>query len=375
MSTAVLLTGASTFNQNLYYTTRFLAGDPFLYFESADTSTLVVSAMEVGRARKESRVKDVRAFHDFGFREFYRQYRDAGRALAQVAARVLLDHETREVRVEPSLPVQFADALRAEGITLEIDGTMGVEARRRKATDEVSAIEAAQQSTEAAMARAIALIGASEEHAGVLHYKGVPLTSERIRTEIELDLLQQNLVCEVDSTVAGGVTAADPHARGHGPLRWGEAIVMDVFPRSRASRYFADLTRTVVKGTPTDALRRMYETVREAHDAALECVGPGANGADIHRTVLDVFRRAGFDGRPDRPSMPHGTGHGIGLDIHEAPRLGDIDVELLEGEVLTIEPGLYHPDIGGVRVEDVVVVTSEGFRNLTTLSKRFELGT
>jgi Xaa-Pro aminopeptidase len=187
-------------------------------------------------------------------------------------------------------------------------------------------------------------------------------------------LLRENLVCEVESTVAGGRTAADPHGRGHGPLRPHEAIVMDIFPRSRSSRYFADITRTVVKGTPASMLPAMYDAVMRAHEAALHEVRAGANGAAVHRAVLNEFRTAGYDGRPDRPSMPHGTGHGIGLDIHEAPRLGEIDVELIEGDVITIEPGLYHPDIGGVRVEDAVVVTKDGYRNLTSMSKRFELG-
>jgi Xaa-Pro aminopeptidase len=190
-----------------------------------------------------------------------------------------------------------------------------------------------------------------------------------------MDLLRENLVSEVDLIVAGGPAAADPHAHGDGALRWGEAIVMDIFPRSRSSRYFADITRTVVKGEPSGELRSMYQAVMDAQAAALDRVRAGANGADIHRAVLDVFQAAGYDGRPERPSMPHGTGHGLGLDIHEAPRVGEIDVELLEDEVITIEPGLYHPDIGGVRVEDTVAVTRDGYRNLTTMSKRFELGT
>jgi Xaa-Pro aminopeptidase len=374
MSEPLFLVGESMSNQNLFYKTRFLAGDPFLYVESGESSTLLVPAMEVGRARKESSVEDVRAFNDLGYLELYREYGDSRRALTQVAVRLLQEYRVRRVRVEPTLPVQFADTLRAEGLEPEIDTRMIVDERRRKSSDEIAAIEAAQGSTERALARAIALIERSEEHAGTLHFNGIPLTSERIRAEIETALLRENLVSEVDPTVAGGESAADPHARGRGALRWGEAIVMDIFPRSRSSRYFADITRTVVKGSPSETIRAMHETVMQAHAKALSLVRSGANGADIHQAVLDVFGSAGYDGRPDRPSMPHGTGHGLGLDIHEAPRLGEIDVELLEDEVITIEPGLYHPDIGGVRVEDTIVVTRDGYRNLTTLSKRFELG-
>jgi Xaa-Pro aminopeptidase len=375
MSETVLLVGESTTNQNLFYKTRFLAGDPILYVESADSSTLVVPGMEVGRAKKDSLVADVRSLNDLGYVELYRQLGDSRSALAHVALKVLAEYGARTVCVEPTLPVQFADTLRAEETELLIDGRMIVNERRRKSGAEIAAIEAAQGATERALARAIAIIEGSEEHAGVLHFNGIPLTSERIRAEIEIDLLRENLVSEDDPIVAGGPAAADPHAHGEGALRWGEAIVMDIFPRSRSNRYFADITRTVVKGEPSGEIRAMYDAVMEAHAEALTRVRAGANGANVHRAVLDVFQSAGYDGRSDRPSMPHGTGHGLGLDIHEAPRVGEIDVELLEDEVITIEPGLYHPDIGGVRVEDTIVVTRDGYRNLTTMSKRFELGT
>ena len=375
MSETLLLVGESTTNQNLFYKTRFLAGDPILYVESAESSTLLVPGMEVGRARKDSSVADVRSFNDFGYVDLYRQLGNSRRALAHVALKLLEEYAAGTVCVEPTLPVQMADELRAEDIELVVDAHMIVDERRRKSGTEIQAIAAAQGATERALAHAIALIERSEEHAGLLHFNGIPLTSERVRAEIEIDLLRENLVSEVDLIVAGGPAAADPHAHGEGALRWGEAIVMDIFPRSRSSRYFADITRTVVKGEPVGELRAMYETVMEAHAAALSRVHAGANGADVHQAVLDVFRSAGYDGRPDRPNMPHGTGHGLGLDIHEAPRVGEIDVELLEDEVITIEPGLYHPDIGGVRVEDTIAVTRDGYRNLTTMSKRFELGT
>lgn len=374
MSESLLLVGESTSNQNMFYATHFLAGDPFLYVESDHAGTLVVPPMEVGRARNESTISDVRGFQDLGYVELYRRHGDSRRALAQVAVSLLRDRHVAAVRVEPTLPLQFADILRAEGIELSIDPAMIVDQRRCKTDEEIEAIATAQQATERALGRAITLIEGSDEHAGILHYNGIPLTSERIRAEIEIDLLRDGIVSEVESTVAGGKAAADPHARGSGPFRWGEAIVLDIFPRHRRSRYFADITRTVVRGEPAPEVRAMYETVMRAHEAALQLVHPGANGAEIHRAVLGVLRAAGYDGRSERPSMPHGTGHGLGLEIHEAPRLGDVDVALREGEVVTIEPGLYHPDIGGVRVEDTIVITADGYRNLTSLSKRFELG-
>jgi len=269
MSKPLLLVGESTSNQNLFYKTRFLAGDPFFYLESSEASTLVVSAMELGRGQKESIVEDVRSFNDLGYVELYRRYGDSRRAIAQLSVRLLQEYGSNAVRVEPGLPVQFADVLRAEDFDLEIDTHMVVEERRHKCDEEIAAIAAAQAATERALGHAVALIEASEERAGYLHFNGIPLTSERIRAEIEIGLLRENLVSEMESTVAGGRAAADPHARGSGPLVAHEAIVMDIFPRSRQSRYFADITRTVVKGTPAPAVRAMSNAIARSEGFAV----------------------------------------------------------------------------------------------------------
>jgi Xaa-Pro aminopeptidase len=373
MTQATLLVGASQSNQNLFYKTRFLAGDPFVYFETADTSLLLVSSMERGRALKESIVPDVRTFDDFGFLDLLRQTGDRTGAFIGMLVRLLTDLGHDRIQVEATFPVIYADALRASGLQLQVEPQLFTLQRRRKAEGEIEAIEAAQRATERAMARAVEMIGQGEEHAGALHIDGIPLTSERVRGEIQMSFLRDNMDTDAGLIVAGGPGAADPHWEGSGPLRPGEAIVMDLFPRGKQTRYYADMTRTVVKGTPSETLRGMYAAVSDALDAALGEIRAGANGRSAHDAVKAVFARAGFAGDGNGPRFIHGTGHGLGLDIHEAPSLSTIDMDLVEGDVVTVEPGLYDPAVGGIRIEDLVVVTADGYRNLTHFDRRFEL--
>jgi Xaa-Pro aminopeptidase len=220
--------------------------------------------------------------------------------------------------------------------------------------------------------RAIEILAESEDLHGVLHFGGIPLTSERLRAEIEVALTREGMDTSASPIVAGGPGAADPHWLGSGPLRPGEAIVLDVFPRSKANRYWADMTRTVAKGDPGELVRRMYAAVLRAQEAALAEIRAGANGRDVHAAVQAVFAEEGFAGE-DGPRYIHGTGHGVGLEIHEGPALTSMDVELREGDVVTVEPGLYDPAVGAVRIEDLVVVTQDGCRNLTRFPKQLEI--
>jgi Xaa-Pro aminopeptidase len=270
------------------------------------------------------------------------------------------------------LPVLYADYLRSENVSLQIDPQLYRDERRQKTAAEVEGIEEAQRATERAVRHAIELLSQSDERDGVLHFAGIPLTSERLRAEIEVALTRDGMDSAASPIVAGGPGAADPHWLGSGPLRAGEAIVLDVFPRSKRTRYFADMTRTVVKGNPREELKAMYQAVLRAQEAAFGEIRAGANGRDVHAAVEAVFEEEGFSA-DDGPRYIHGTGHGIGLEIHEAPVLGAVDLELKEGDVVTVEPGLYDPKLGAVRIEDLVVVTRDGYRNLTEFPKQFEL--
>ncbi|MDQ4064396.1 MAG: Xaa-Pro peptidase family protein, partial [Actinomycetota bacterium] len=188
--------------------------------------------------------------------------------------------------------------------------------------------------------------------------------------------------CAASGTItAGGAQTADPHERGHGALKAGDPIILDIFPADKTTRYYADMTRTFVKGAPGEKLQKMYDAVLESQEAALAMIGPGINGRDIHNKVSDILHESGYktlvhDQRPGEPLQEgfiHGTGHGVGLEIHESPRVSIADEKLVPGDVVTIEPGLYYKGIGGVRIEDLVVVTESGCRNLTNFPKEFRV--
>jgi Xaa-Pro aminopeptidase len=373
MTQALLLVGDSYSNQNIFYKTRFLASDAFLYVEKDGEGVLVVSTMELGRAEKESTVATVRDFDEYGYREMARELNDRHRAFTTVMTRVVRDTGVDQVLVGREFPALYADGLRAEGIEVEIDPRLLSAQRRQKSRQEIECIEAAQRATERATARAFDILARSEDRQGVLHLDGIPLTAERLRSEIEISLVRAGMDTSQQPIIAGGPGAADPHWKGTGSLKAGEAIVFDVFPRGMDSRYFADMSRTVVKGVPSDQLRAMYGAVLYAQEAALATIRAGVNGRDVHAAVLEAFRERGFSEDGAGARFTHGTGHGVGLDIHEAPYLGALDVELLEGEVVTVEPGLYDDKVGAVRLEDLVVVTRDGCRNLTQFPKQFQV--
>lgn len=371
MAETVLLVGDSYSDTNIFYASRFLASDPFIYLIRNGRGTLVTSSMEQGRAQKESAAADVCTYDDYGYRELLAQTGNRDAAFTGMLTRVVDGENT--LTVESTFPVLYADALRDAGLTLQVDPSLFRQERRQKSPEELEAIAEAQRAAGKAFQNAVDLLRASEEHGGILTYMGIPLTSERLRAEIETGLTRDGMDTSHTPIVAGGPGAADPHWLGSGPFRSGESIVMDIFPRGRRNRYFGDLTRTVVRGTPNDPLRAMYDSVMRAFDAALSQVRAGANGRDVHAAAERVFAADGFAGEGRGPRLIHSLGHGVGLDIHEAPSLGSVDMELLPGDVVTIEPGLYDPSVGAIRVEDTVVVTDDGYRQLADIPKFFEI--
>jgi Xaa-Pro aminopeptidase len=241
-----------------------------------------------------------------------------------------------------------------------------------KQSEEVKYLKAAQRAAVAGVEEGRRIIGGSViGRDGVLRdTEGKVLTSERVRAAIAHVLLDHG--CHADELiVAGGDQAVDPHERGHGPLRAEEWIILDIFPQSE-SGYWGDITRTVMKGTPTPDQKRLYETVKRAQMAALRQVKAGVKGSTIHEGIVTAFERAGYatgikDGVPQ--GFIHSTGHGVGLDIHEAPRIAPGSGRLRAGMVVTIEPGLYYRGLGGVRIEDTVLVTKEGCQLLPRCAK------
>jgi Xaa-Pro aminopeptidase len=239
----------------------------------------------------------------------------------------------------------------------------------------VEAISATQRAVEEAVAAAMHTLRDAEVRSGVLYSGGAVLTSERIKQMINVKLMERECVAQ-HTIVACGVDACDPHNEGAGPLLANQPIIFDVFPRSSRSRYFADMSRTVVKGRASDGMKRLYETVLEGQEWGAAQVKAGVDGQAIHEGICERFKRRGYetglkDGRMQ--GFFHGTGHGVGIDIHEAPRVSKVSHVLQAGEVVTIEPGLYYPSIGAARIEDMVLVTADGGVNLTRFPKDLEL--
>jgi len=184
--------------------------------------------------------------------------------------------------------------------------------------------------------------------------------------------------CALDETiVACGSDAADPHERGSGPITVGEPVIVDIFPQDKETKYHADMTRTFCRGEPDDTVEKWFELTDEAKEAALAAVEPGVSGEAVHDAACDVYEEAGLPTlRADESAETgfiHSTGHGVGLDVHELPHVSPGGEELRPGHVITIEPGLYDPEVGGIRIEDIVVVTEDGYENLTDYEKRLEL--
>ncbi|MEJ7870754.1 MAG: Xaa-Pro peptidase family protein [Rubrobacteraceae bacterium] len=379
----LLVIGASEHDAAAYHLSGFLAPDPVIFLEAAGKKYLAVSSMEYGRAKREARAEEVLSFDELNVMDLARELKSGGRALAAAAASLLekLGATGSPVAVPPSLAVVYADELRARGLTVTPEAKLFADLRRVKTEQEISYIETTQRAVEEACAHAVRILresGVSVD--GTLLHEGEPLTSERLRFEIDTELLRRG--CAASGTItAGGAQTADPHERGHGPLKAGDPIILDIFPADKTTRYYADMTRTFVKGEPGEELQKMYDAVLESQEAALAMIGPGVNGRDIHKKVSDILHEAGYktlvhDQRPGEPLQEgfiHGTGHGVGLEIHESPRVSIADEKLIPGDVVTIEPGLYYRRIGGIRIEDLVVVTENGCRNLTNFPKEFRI--
>ena len=360
---------------DVYHLTRFLAPDPIIALEENGEVVIVANSLEEGRARKESRAREVFNIDAFGAKEFAKTATSREELDAEVIKRFLGSRGVRRVAVGTYFPLGMAERLRAAGIELVVDRELS-ERRRAKRPDEIAALEATQRATEDAWAKGVdALKRATVRTDGTLELDGEAFTAERLRAVVETRLLELGCVSE-GAIVAPGKQAADPHLIGSGPLRAGEAIVMDIFPQNKTTRYWADMTRTVSKGEPPAEITKLYEITRRAQDVGIKALRPGITGRQVHELVEDVIWQAGYDTlrpgqqRSSKNGPPrgfiHGTGHGVGLEIHEMPTVGRAGTTpLVPGDVVTVEPGIYLPELGGVRLEDMLVITETGSRNLT----------
>ncbi len=360
---------ADSTHSNQYYLSGFSAPDPFLTLYTPEQTAILTSALEYSRAKSESRAADVRQFGEYEYREKAEQHgRDTARGL--VYAEFLAEFDVAAVATDRRFPLFTADSLRGQGIDVTPDRDDVLETIRATKTEtELDHIRAAQVANEAAMdAAAEMLANAAIGTERSLHLEGEVLTSERVKTKIERTLLDRGFALD-ETIVASGPAAANPHDRGSGPISADEPIIVDIFPQSKTTKYHADMTRTFLRGEPDEQIREFYDLTQAAKAAAMDTIEPGATGAAVHDAVCDVYEEAGYPTlRSDESTETgfiHSTGHGVGLDVHEHPQVSPDGEELEAGHVITIEPGLYDPRVGGVRIEDLVVVTEDGYENLT----------
>jgi Xaa-Pro aminopeptidase len=369
---------ADSDDSDQYFLSGFDAPDPFVTLYNGEVHLLFSRSLEYGRAKREARAATVQRGSEFGYGNKIEEYGHR-EARDRVLVEFLAEHGVHSVAGPPRFPLRVADGLRDLGVEVVADDSGTVtEIRATKTDDEVDNIREAQRANEAAMARAEELLGgATVDPDGVLREGGEILTSERVKEEIEVTLLRHG--CALDETiVACGRDAADPHDRGSGPLEAGEPIIVDIFPRSKATKYHADMTRTFCHGEPGDTLREWYDLTAEAKAAALDALEAGVSGGEVHDAVCDVYEDADLPTLRSDPTAEtgfiHSTGHGVGLDVHELPGVAPGADTLESGHVVTIEPGLYDPDVGGIRIEDIVVVTEDGYENLTEYDETLVVG-
>ena len=345
----------------------------YIRFEEGD-DVLVASPLEIDRAKAQSKAARKLGFAEAG-------YVDHGEYASwpRLAARMLRDKGHEEARVSPRLQAAYLEELRSAGVVVEIDRELFIAERRHKSAEEAGFIQEAQRAAEAAVTEIARQLAQAEIKDGTLWLEGRPLTSERLYARASLLLGEMGFSCP-EMIVAGSPECAMPHFRGEGPIRANAPVIVDIFPSGRGSHYYGDLTRTLVVGEISDEIRHMHAAVLQALDVGIESIKAGVPGRDVHHAVCQVLVDRGFgtttkgyEGPEGGPKMNHSTGHGVGLDVHEQPALrGPNDEPLLEGDVVTVEPGLYLLGLGGVRVEDTGMVTAGGFANFTTLTRSLD---
>ncbi len=357
----------SAFDSNMYYLTRFLSSDPFIFLRSAQKSTIVVSSMEKPRAVRTSMADVVSSYLD-AKPDWHPTEHES--STVDMIVSILQNAGVKKVGVDSRFPVKLADLLREEGYVVNALSGVVESAREIKSTYEIEQMTDVQRVCERSLETALNILRKSKAVDELLYYEGEVLTSEKLKASIGCSLI--TLGCSADDIIASsGADSAIPHLSGSGPVQANSSIVFDIFPRSIRSRYRTDMSRTVVKGEPQNEVNEMYDAAKLAQAAALRIIRAGVTGAEVHKVVADYFEERGF--KTDLAKgcgFIHSAGHGLGLDIHEPPYLSKSGGVLQRGNVVTVEPGLYYPAIGGVRIEDAVIITNKGYKNITRFDKK-----
>jgi Xaa-Pro aminopeptidase len=359
----------------MLYFGRVSVPDPFIAFAVRGKKYAVVNALEFGRVKRGSDFDVVLPLEPWAAQAAAGLPAGRRPGPADIIVRLARTFRQRHFTVPADFPAGLYDQLRKRGLSLTVsDGPLFPE-REIKTAAEAAALREGNRCSARGIAAAERVLRASRIRGSRLIFEGRPLTSERLKFAIEVACLEAGAT-SAGTIAAGGDQACDPHERGSGPLRPHELIIVDVFPRVNATGYHGDMTRTFLRGRASDAQHRLVGAVREAQRAALGAIKADVNGRTVHEQVQAVFARRGYEtrhGKKGSVGFFHGTGHGLGLAVHEPPRVSATDQVLRRGTVVTVEPGLYYPGLGGCRIEDVVQVTSTAPRMLSRYPYAWEL--
>jgi Xaa-Pro aminopeptidase len=371
---ALLMVAPSEGDSNMLYAAGFFVPDPFIFFQHKKKKYVVMSDLEVDRAKRQATVDRVMSLSDY-----QRKLRKSGKPSATMIDILDLLFRERSIRslvVPANFSALLADQLRIKGFNVAIRRDPFFPEREIKRSQEVRHITESLRVAKLGLEAGIRTLRKTKTgRDGYLYLNGSKLTSETLKTAVNTTIMARGWLPS-HTIISSGNQCVDPHHEGSGPIKANTSIVFDIFPRSQKNGYFGDLSRTVVRGWASDKLKKIYATVQAGQKIGFDLIRDGINGKEVHQRILDFFAREGFPTGQINGRMQgffHGTGHGLGLDIHEAPRIAPVDSTLKKGHVVTVEPGLYYLGVGGVRLEDVVLVTDKGNRNLTDCPQFLEV--
>ena len=371
---AILIIADSEKDSNMFYATGFMAPDPFVFIRIKDEKIMAIGDLELDRAESQSKVDKVLPLSKYENKLKKKGKKDP--KLIEVVIAILRELNVKRILVPADFDVEYADFLRKKGSKLKVKKGTFFDSREVKKEHEINHIIKTLRETETSLNMAIDFVRKSKIKNGLLYTRnGHPITSESIRRMIDVELMRRG--CTAKHTIVScGEQSCVPHNVGSGPLRANESIIFDVFPKDEQTGYYADISRTIVKGKASAQLKKMYRAVESAQNIAFKSARNGAKGNVIHSKIVKHLRSLGFKTGKSKGKMRgffHGTGHGVGLDVHEPPRISKAKCTLKTGNVVTVEPGLYYPGIGGVRLEDMILITDNGCVNLTKSPKVLEV--
>ncbi len=368
----VLLVGETYHNSNLFYKTRFLSNNMMVYLSQNDSTSIICNSNDLNLAQQNTHVQNVYSYSHFNYVHHIKKLGHKDLAFLMMIKDILDHHSIQQVTVPKDFPAFFANGLMKMGYPLNISCELFVKERSIKTEDEILWVEEVQHACEYAMDRAETIIRESIVRFGMLYYQNNELTTDKLKRSIEIALLEKD--CLVFTTIVScGKSSANPHYFENEIIRANEPILIDIFPFHRHNRYYSDMTRTFSKGSPNLRIIHMHESVQHAHEEVLKHVREGVTASQLYQVACNSFNRDGYntlrEQKPTEAMMDkgfiHSIGHGIGLDLHEPPFLFSQDIPLCAGNIITIEPGLYDPQQGGVRIEDIILVTQDGYRLLS----------